>query len=248
MIQAFWATEIDMADEQEARQPTPPYIPYKTFKNFLAGLKPGIPSRIDRSVMNTYSGATQSQITQALRYFGMIDAAGHPTDKLGQMVHSDGAERQKQLKALATTGYPMIFSNDKFDISKATTAQLAEQFAKMASGETVRKCINFLLPLLKEAGVTVSPHIKGAPKRTNGTKTKKPKPAGAAPAAPAAATTATGVGNAAGTSTATATPVMGWKELLLSKFPSFDPGWPDEVKAKWFESFEKLMQSDKGAA
>jgi hypothetical protein len=33
-----------------------------------------------------------------------------------------------------------------------------------------------------------------------------------------------------------------WNELLLAKFPSFDPAWPDEVKTKWFASFNELMQ------
>ena len=29
--------------------------------------------------------------------------------------------------------------------------------------------------------------------------------------------------------------------MLLSKFPSFDPSWPDDVKAKWFEGFDRLL-------
>jgi len=28
---------------------------------------------------------------------------------------------------------------------------------------------------------------------------------------------------------------------LLTKFPTFDPAWPDEVKLKWFEAFDKLL-------
>jgi hypothetical protein len=30
---------------------------------------------------------------------------------------------------------------------------------------------------------------------------------------------------------------------LLSKFPALDPAWPDDVKAKWFEAFDRLMNS-----
>ena len=33
-----------------------------------------------------------------------------------------------------------------------------------------------------------------------------------------------------------------WADLLLSKFPTFDPNWPDEVKLKWFDGFERLMK------
>ncbi|HEY3350742.1 MAG TPA: hypothetical protein VGM13_13280 [Thermoanaerobaculia bacterium] len=32
-----------------------------------------------------------------------------------------------------------------------------------------------------------------------------------------------------------------WMELLLRKFPDFDPSWSDELKKGWFEAFEKLM-------
>jgi len=28
---------------------------------------------------------------------------------------------------------------------------------------------------------------------------------------------------------------------LLEKFPTFDPTWPDEIKAKWFEGYERLL-------
>jgi hypothetical protein len=32
-----------------------------------------------------------------------------------------------------------------------------------------------------------------------------------------------------------------WEEKLLDKFPSFDPAWPEDLKAKWFAGFERLM-------
>lgn len=33
-----------------------------------------------------------------------------------------------------------------------------------------------------------------------------------------------------------------WEELLLAKFPSFDPSWPDNVKIEWFSAFGSLMR------
>jgi hypothetical protein len=35
---------------------------------------------------------------------------------------------------------------------------------------------------------------------------------------------------------------ISWKELLLSKFPSFDPTWPNDVQLKWFEAFDELLK------
>jgi hypothetical protein len=34
----------------------------------------------------------------------------------------------------------------------------------------------------------------------------------------------------------------GLVEMLLSKFPQFDPAWPDEVKLKWFDAFDRLLK------
>lgn len=33
-----------------------------------------------------------------------------------------------------------------------------------------------------------------------------------------------------------------WAELLLAKFPEFDPAWTDDVKLKWFDAFDRLMK------
>jgi hypothetical protein len=36
-----------------------------------------------------------------------------------------------------------------------------------------------------------------------------------------------------------------WQQILAEKFPAFDPNWPGEVQAKWFEGFNKLMDQFK---
>lgn len=36
-----------------------------------------------------------------------------------------------------------------------------------------------------------------------------------------------------------------WAELLISKFPTFDPTWSDDVKTKWFDGFNQLMGKGK---
>lgn len=49
---------------------------------------------------------------------------------------------------------------------------------------------------------------------------------------------ATGGAGSQNSSTATAA----WSELLLAKFPQFDPAWTDDVKLKWFDAFDRLMK------
>jgi hypothetical protein len=33
-----------------------------------------------------------------------------------------------------------------------------------------------------------------------------------------------------------------WDTMLLTKFPTFDPTWSDEVKLKWFAAFDELLK------
>jgi hypothetical protein len=225
-----------MATNEKEAVAVPPYGSFVTFQSFLKGLKAGIPGRIDKSVMTNLSGGVQASILPALKYFKLIDGNGIPTDKLAPLVNSEGAEYQKALKGVLAQAYPFL-SSSSFKLETATSKQLDDEFDKLAGGDTVRKCVTFFIPAAKAAGLTLSPYIKEPKKRTvtNG-RTKKPKPASAAPGAAQPAPIATPEQPAA----------MTWHQLLLSKFPSFDPTWTDEVKAKWFESFNDLMK--KGGA
>ena len=31
-------------------------------------------------------------------------------------------------------------------------------------------------------------------------------------------------------------------KLLIDKFPTLDPNWPDELKSKWFSAFNELLK------
>jgi hypothetical protein len=205
----------------------PPYAPYKTLSNFIDSLKVTIPSRIDRSVMGSMSGAMQSQLTSTLRYLGLTSAAGLPSDMLTQLVHSEGPERKKRMHALLVQAYPFLF-NDQFDIARASQKEFEEAFdAVVPSAETAKKCMSFFLAAAKDAGVTLSPHIK---KRSGPRAPRSRRPLQAA--------------NGVAETPAHKSEVQGmtWEQMLLSKFPSFDPAWPDEVKAKWFTAFDQLMR------
>jgi hypothetical protein len=216
-------------DKEQKR--TPPVLAWRTMQNFFRSLKQAIPSRIDRSVMRSQSGAGQTQILHALKYLGLIDEDGVPSAKLAQLVKSEGAEHQKVLREVLTGSYPFL-RESSFDLKNATYDQLAERFRKMASGDTVRKCITFFIPAAKEAGIEMSPFIPDIGKRSPGNgKPRKPRTPAKPPAPPPAVEEKLNPPPPS---------VMSWHELLLSKFPTFDPTWPDDVKSKWFDSFASL--------
>lgn len=218
-----------MDTEEKSAKAVPPYVAYKTLKNFLRTLSHALPSRIDKSVMRSQSGSGQTQLLHALKFLRLIDSSGTPSAKLPLLVKSEGAEYQKVLREILMVTYPFL-NTPGFDLKSATMHQLEEQFSTMASGDTVRKCIAFFIPAAKEAGIELSPYIEKPGKRaSSNAKVKRrldPKAVSgaqeeSAPHAPV--------------------PPMSWHEMLLSKFPSFDPNWPDDVKTKWFESFADLM-------
>lgn len=233
-----------MKDETKEAVLVPPYVSFATFSNFLKNLGQHVPGRIDKSVMSNLAGGVQLQVLQALKYLKLINPDGTPTDKLAPLVTSEGADHQKALRSVLTAAYPFM-SDGKFKLETASPKMLDDEFAKLATGDTVRKCVTFFIPAATAAGITISPHIKLPKKRTttNG-KAKKPKLAStsstAKPPQPAVHTGAANFPEGA------APAALTWHQLLLSKFPSFDPTWTDDVKAKWFESFNDLMK--KGGA
>jgi hypothetical protein len=224
-----------MTPDVAPKSAIPPYVPYRTFKNFIDSLKVGMPGRIDRSILGSMSGALQSQLTASLRYLGLISDKGLPTESLTKYVTSEGIERQRTLREIVSRGYSFLLANQTMDLTRATTRQIEEEFVRIgAGGQTVRKCIAFFMAICKEAEIPLSPHLKpfqGSSART--VRTRRASPINSA--------------NGGGDYETAEVPQpdegnMSWAQLLLSKFPSFDPSWPDDVKAKWFDAFDKLMK------
>ena len=142
------------------KMPVPPYVAYKTLRNFVERYRQGLPARIDRGLMGSMSGAAQSQVTTALRYLGMISEHGIPTEIMRQYATGEDEARKAALREVLQTSYPYIFS-DVFDFSATTGSQLREAFEThtTATGETIGRCIAFLKDAAVDAGIVVSPFI-----------------------------------------------------------------------------------------
>jgi Family of unknown function (DUF5343) len=221
---------------QDSQSAVPPYAPYRSFRNFIDSLKQGIPARIDRSVMASMSGALQSQLTLALRFLGLIKPTGQPTDLLALLVNSEGPARAKAMSQILHESYPFLFND--FALSTATPRMLEERFSEQgASGGTLDKCMLFFTAAAKEAGIELSPHLKT---QRGGSRTVRTRPARQARGADAGQSDDTILNNGGESGD------LSWSQMLLSKFPSFDPAWPDEVKVKWFDGFHRLMRMKEG--
>jgi hypothetical protein len=231
-------------DSQATKGPTPPYVAYRTFSNFVEGLRQGMPGRIDRSVMGTLSGAVQAQLIATLRYLGLVSDDGTPTDRLARLVHSEGSERESALRDILTTSYPSLFDDaGSFHLATATADQFQEQFRKLnIRGDTVRKAQAFFLAAAKEANVPLSRFL--AAKNPSNTVQRTPRTRSSSPHRTSRRTP-----DAPPLSSREApTPAVSWEQMLLSKFPSFDPAWSPEVQSKWFDAFDRLMRQGQDPA
>lgn len=224
-----------MARRQEqngAATAAPPYLAYRTFRTFIESLKQqGIPSRIDRSVMPTLSGSNQAAILAALKYLRLITQEAKPEPVLGELVESEGAERQRVLGEVLKKAYSFLF--EELDLKRATAEQFLESFRQTgASGDTVRKCASFFLSAAKEAGFELSPYLEKSVRSRGEPKLRRQRVSEAAGSFQQASSLAP--------PTAKPTTIA---EMFLAKFPEFDPGWSEDLKMKWFEGFKWLMEN-----
>jgi hypothetical protein len=224
-----------MANEQ-SRKRLPPYISYRTFQNFLDGLQQGIPARIDRSYWgDRLSGSTGIQLMAALRFLGLVDANGIPTDRLKMLVAAKGDQKAELLREVTSEAFGFL-QLSSFDLQTATFAQLQEVFhyTFQITGDVSRKCIKFFTELANDAGIPLSPFI-----------TKRFRLAHGGTSAKTVAKKASARTNRNVIVPQDAEKIpeqMPWDKMLLTKFPTFDPTWSEEVKLKWFDAFDELLK------
>ncbi|HEY98006.1 MAG TPA: DUF5343 domain-containing protein [Dehalococcoidia bacterium] len=221
---------------EKGRRHLPPYVSYRTFLNFLNNLQQRVPSRIDRSFWgDMLSGSTGTQLMAALRFLRLIDANGKPTEKLKPLVLAKGEQRTQILYEIATESFDFVLQSS-IDLESATYAQLEEVFQNtfQLADDVCRKCVKFFIAMTTDAGMVLSPFIT---KRTRTTHA-------------VSGTRVTTKRNTKRTNQKVIVPQShevipnqsSWNDMLLAKFPSFDPAWNDELKLKWFAAFDELLK------
>lgn len=224
-----------------ASETKPPYISFATFKTFISDLKEqGVPERIDKHVWrHRFAGGVGPYLVSGLRFFGLLTDIDGSTDALKAFVQSHGTDHWKKgLEALIRRSYGPVM---KLDLHTIAAGHLSDSFANAygLEGNTLRKAITFFVHAAKDADIAIGPRI------TKGTRTVSPRKKPNGPTKPKA----DGAGEGTPASKVLKDPppppsprATAWNELLLEKFPAFDPAWPDDVKAKWFEGFQQLMR------
>lgn len=229
--------------EATEKKAIPPYVAYATLSNFIDRFKQGLPSRIDRGLMGSMSGAAQSQVLTAMRYLGMISENGLPTPLMKQYATGEEGERKNALGKMLVAAYPFLFDTEAFNISFATGQQLRETLEAntSATGETLDRCMSFVKDAARDAGWTVSPYIaqtsRSAARRKPVAKPRAtPKTAGKS--RPASATT-----HPAQHASLTELPAQ--NSLLLSglfqRLPKPGTIWEKDERERWVQTLHNVL-------
>jgi hypothetical protein len=122
---------------------------------------------------------------------------------------------------------------------------LEEKFAERfpLKPDVSRKCLKFFIELSHDAGIPLSEFITKrfrAARPAAGTKPSTRKPG--TKSVTRTTTARTKRDGEVPRDTAETASTNSWHGMLITKFPTFDPTWQDEVKLKWFSGFDELMK------
>jgi hypothetical protein len=208
-----------------------PYLPFRTFNNFLEELRvSGLPNRIDRGGLAGKSRSMQSQILSALNYLGLTDATGATTQDFDRLIRSSGLEREQAWREILRSSYSRLF---ELDVEVATTEEFLDALLKEGSNSeaTLRKALNFFSLATRSAGIRISPHVKPyAGKRQSARDVVSTKARLKVVSLPLPRKNV---------ATVNASQNL---DLLLSKFPEFDPSWPSKEREGWLEGFQGILR------
>jgi len=225
---------------ENGRKHLPPYVSYRTFGNFINGLQQNLPSRIDRSYWgDMFSGSNGTQLMAALRFLKLIDANGKPMDQLKQLAAVRGEQRAPILRRVTIEAFDFV-TKGPLELERATYGQLQEAFHSsfQLTDDVSRKCVKFFIAMAGDAGINLSTFITKktrTPRTAPGTKMSVKKPVIRTNR------------NAQIPMDLEEVPQQSeWNNMLLAKFPSFDPAWNDELKLKWFIAFDELLKKGLG--
>jgi hypothetical protein len=232
---------------ERGRKRLPPYISYRTFYNFIERLQQQVPARIDRSYWgDMLSGGTGTQLMAALRFLELVDDNGRPTDRLKPLATSRGDQRLTELRKIVLNSFGFVLEGE-LDPQNATYSQLEEIFNEkyQLTGQLSRKCIRFFIELSNNAGITLSPFITKRFRSSHSITSSKlitKKSVGGTKVITKSTNGRTSRNLPVQHDSDDSSSLSSWDKMLLTKFPTFDPIWPDEVKLKWFSAFDELMR------
>jgi len=154
MTQEQVASGSTNADDKE-RVPSPPYISFLTFSNFLTWVEgEGIPHRFDRSFWDKkFAGSTGVQLMTGLRFLNLLKG-DIPQPELEKIVAAKGDDKKVLLSNVIRQAYSKI---DFQQLERATPMMLADWLRSYGiDGDTLRKAESFFINACKAYEISLS--------------------------------------------------------------------------------------------
>lgn len=165
---------------ESPKKSVPPYATYKSFSNFINGLREhGAPKHITRSMLPG-SNSGKAAMSASLLALGLVNDSAEPTQIMRQLTDSK-KDYGTVLRQVLEQSYGFL-SDGSIDISATTTDKVVEKFKELgANGSTVTKCMAFFLAAAADAKITVSRWVKTPPAPPKSSKKRVMRPQAPAP-------------------------------------------------------------------
>lgn len=141
------------------KKPVPPYATYRSFSNFINGLREhGTPKHVTRSMLPG-SNSGKAAMSATLSALGLVNAKDEPTELMRQLTDSN-RDYGEVLNKVLEASYSFLHDGS-LDIADTTTDKVVEKFKELgAGGSTINKCMAFFLAAASDAKITVSRWVK----------------------------------------------------------------------------------------
>jgi hypothetical protein len=229
--QAKGAKMAEAETTEDTKPLSAPYTAFQSVKTALTQFKEhGTPSRVDRTVLPTFSGAVGSQVVTAFRFLKLIDANNSARGELDELVQAVGTDEwTASLRTVLQSAYAPLFG---LNLETASPSQFTELFRREYPGteDVSRKAMTFFLNAARDAEIKISPYIlRNKKPRSNGTKRRAPRPVEQPTAAPAAPSWIR---------TASAAAAMARKGIMVEPSPPPSQQRPSEMLLEHFKPNE----------
>lgn len=161
--------------EDAPKKTVPPYATYKSFTNFINGLREhGTPKHITRSMLPG-SNSGKAAMSASLSALGLVNDKDEPTALMRQL--TDSVKDYGTILREILEGSYGFLTDGSLDISDTTTDKVVEKFKELgANGSTITKCMAFFLSAAADAKITVSRWVKTPAAPPKSTKKKVARP------------------------------------------------------------------------
>jgi Family of unknown function (DUF5343) len=223
-----------------------PYAPSTATMNIVERFRErGIPAPINGDALLRTGLVTESLMPRtlyALHALDLIDDAGNPTDTLKAIQRAPAAEYQACLADWIGAAYADVLNF--IDPATASEQDVHDAFRLYNPPGQRARMVTLFLGLARAAGLASekpSGSGTGAPRKPSTTGQVRVRTRVRQDAKPpgdqmgdnkAGKPKDNGAGDQRNQN-----PPEDFRAALLAKFPTFDPNWPDEIKAKWFDGF-----------